>query len=122
MNTIISARDIEDLLAQGGDLKSLPADAIYTPSAKDLLRDRQRHNGAGRGSVASSLAATATAPTKPLTSKSSKTELEGHFNSPYCHALKEQLCDIGRRLWQRAYVDGNGGKNAIPRGEGISLW
>ena len=31
------------------------------------------------------------------------------FNSPAVHALKEQICEIGRRLWQRAYVDGNGG-------------
>ena len=45
-------------------------------------------------------------PEKSLTSKSSKSELEAFFNSPYCHALKEQICDMGRRLWQREYVDG----------------
>ena len=28
MKTVISAKDIEDLLRQGGDLKSLPADAM----------------------------------------------------------------------------------------------
>ena len=36
-------------------------------------------------------------------------------------SLKEQLCDIGRRLWQRAYVDGNGGNIAIRVGEDIAL-
>ncbi|MBI3852924.1 MAG: class II aldolase/adducin family protein [Verrucomicrobia bacterium] len=121
MNTVISARDIEDLLAKGGDLKSLPADAIYTPSAKDLLRDKHRHNGGGRSSGAASLATITTAPAKPLNSKSAKAELEALFNSPYCHALKEQLCEIGRRLWQRAYVDGNGGNIAIRVGEDIAL-
>ena len=35
--------------------------------------------------------------------------------------MKEQLCDIGRRLWQRAYVDGNGGNIAIRVGEDIAL-
>jgi L-fuculose-phosphate aldolase len=31
------------------------------------------------------------------------------------------MCDIGRRLWQRAYVDGNGGNIAIKVGEDIAL-
>jgi L-fuculose-phosphate aldolase len=35
--------------------------------------------------------------------------------------LKEQICDIGRRLWQRAYVDGNGGNIAIRVGEDLAL-
>jgi L-fuculose-phosphate aldolase len=35
--------------------------------------------------------------------------------------LKEQLCDIGRRLWQREYVDGNGGNIAIRVGEDIAI-
>jgi len=47
--------------------------------------------------------------------------LESLFNSAYCHGLKEQLCDIGRRLWQREYVDGNGGNIAIRVGEDIAL-
>ena len=36
-------------------------------------------------------------------------------------SLKEQICEIGRRLWQRAYVDGNGGNIAIRVGEDIAL-
>ncbi|MCD8284556.1 MAG: class II aldolase/adducin family protein [Opitutae bacterium] len=32
-----------------------------------------------------------------------------YFNSPECEALKYQMCDIGRRIWMREYVDGNGG-------------
>jgi L-fuculose-phosphate aldolase len=35
--------------------------------------------------------------------------------------LKLQICDVGRRLWQRAYVDGNGGNIAIRVGEDIAL-
>src|SRR5689334_9783802 len=112
MKTVVSAKDIEDLLSKGGNVSGLPADAILTPSAKDLLRDLQMRNG--RGSAApsnngSSSSSSTAAPAKTLTSKSSKAELEAFFNSPYCQNLKEQLCDIGRRLWGRAYVDGNGG-------------
>lgn len=31
------------------------------------------------------------------------------FRSPEAARLKREICDIGRRLWQRHYVDGNGG-------------
>ncbi|MGD0251907.1 MAG: class II aldolase/adducin family protein [Verrucomicrobiota bacterium] len=54
-------------------------------------------------------------------SKSPKADLEAFFHSPSCHALKLQICDIGWRLWQRAYVDGNGGNIAIRVGEDIAL-
>jgi L-fuculose-phosphate aldolase len=43
------------------------------------------------------------------------------FNSPKIRALKRQLCDIGRRLWTRAYVEGNGGNMAIRVGENLAL-
>ena len=121
MKTVISAKDIEDLLSKGGDIRSLPADAIITPSARDLLRDLE-NRGPGRSNGAAVKSAGVVAPpAKLLSSKSSKSELEALFNSPYCHGLKEQLCDIGRRLWQREYVDGNGGNIAIRVGEDIAL-
>jgi L-fuculose-phosphate aldolase len=119
MKNVISAKDIEDLLARGGSVSNLPGDAILTPSAKDLLRDLQRRNGGGANSAVNN--GTVSAPTKQLSSKSSKAELEAFFNTPYAQNLKEQLCDIGRRLWQRAYVDGNGGNIAIRVGEDIAL-
>lgn len=116
MPAVFTAKDIEDLISRGGDLKSLPADAILTPSAKDVIREK---TGAARGSSAPAAAPAQTG--KALSSKSSKAELEAYFQSPQCHALKEQLCEIGRRLWQRAYVDGNGGNLAIRVGEDIAL-
>ena len=114
MPAVITAKEIEDIIAKGGDPKNLPADAVLTPSAKDALRD---YANARRGNASAAPAA----PAKPLNSKSPKAELEAYFNSPAAHALKEQLCDIGRRLWGRAYVDGNGGNIAIKVGEDIAL-
>jgi len=116
VKTLISAKDIEDLLRQGGDLRSLPADAILTPSARDRVREiegRATHNGTA--SVAPSSAV------KAITSTSPKPEIETFFRSPEIQQLKEQLCEIGRRLWQRAYVDGNGGNVAIRVGADIAL-
>ncbi len=116
MPAVITAKEVEDIIAKGGDPKSLPTDAILTPSAKDALHD---YNYARRGSANGIVPAAS--PAKPLNSKSPKAELEAYFNSPAAHALKEQLCDIGRRLWQREYVDGNGGNIAIRVGEDIAI-
>jgi L-fuculose-phosphate aldolase len=120
MKTVISVRDVEALLRDGGDLKSLPADAIFTPSARDLMRDVKPLGAArGNGSVTAQPATTA-APAK-VTSASSKSDIEAFFNSAAMQELKEQICEVGRRLWQRAYVDGNGGNIAIRVGEDIAL-
>jgi L-fuculose-phosphate aldolase len=116
MKTIVSAREIEDLLRNGGDVKSLPSDAIFTPSARDLLREFE-NNGVSRSFATPEKAA----PARPVTPASPKSELEAFFNSPELHALKLQICDVGRRLWSRAYVDGNGGNIAIRVGDNLAL-
>ena len=54
-------------------------------------------------------------------SKSPKVDLEAYFHSPRCHAFKLQICDIGSRLWQRGYADGNGGNIAIRVGDDLAL-
>ncbi|HUD45393.1 MAG TPA: class II aldolase/adducin family protein [Candidatus Baltobacteraceae bacterium] len=112
MKAIISAREVQELLRNGGDVKSLPSDAILTPSARDLLREFES-NGVH--------ASSATAPGKAVTPSSSRGDLESFFNSPEIHAFKLQICEVGRRLWSRAYVDGNGGNIAVRVGEGIAL-
>lgn len=119
MKPVISAKDIEQLLQSGGDPGSLPADALLTPSARDLLRDlgKRQSNPSSGGKAQADTAAAA----QPMTSRSSKAELEAFFHSPRLHALKEQICEVGRRLWQRAYVDGNGGNIAIRVGEDLAL-
>jgi len=115
MSTIITAKEVEEIIARGGDVKNLPADALLTPSAKDAIRDFANRR------AASGAAGTSVPPGQALSSKSSKAELEAYFNSAAALALKEQLCDIGRRLWQREYVDGNGGNIAIRAGADIAL-
>jgi len=120
MKPVISAKDVQELLHNGGDLGSLPSEAILTPSARDLLRDWRNKDGKQPGITRADSRAS-TPPAKPLSSKSPKSELDAFFNSAYCRDLQEQICDIGRRLWQRAYVDGNGGNIAIRVGEDIAL-
>jgi L-fuculose-phosphate aldolase len=125
MKQVISVRDVEEMLRNGRDVRSLPDDAILTPSARDFLRDVQTNGGPkAAASIAKAPAANDNRPQPPAksySSKSSKAELEEFFRSPWCHDLKLQICEVGRRLWQRAYVDGNGGNIAIRVGEDIAL-
>ena len=54
-------------------------------------------------------------PTKPQLTP------EALYSSPEAQYLKAQICDIGRRLWQREYVDGNGGNISVRVGDGFFL-
>jgi len=119
MSTVFTAKDIEAIIAKGGDPSTADKEAILTPSARDALRDYANKNGFGVSSPGAASASSSSS--KPLNSKSPKADLEAYYNSPGAHALKEQLCDIGRRLWGRAYVDGNGGNIAIKVGDDIAL-
>lgn len=146
MRKVISARDVEEMLRAGADLASIPADALLTPSARDMIRDAM-DRGAGSGrrmkpavvSVSERPAAAApppppapavppAAPSAPaaalpstLNSRSSRAALESFFVSPACQELKRQICTAGHKMWQRAYVDGNGGNLAIRVGEDLVL-
>jgi L-fuculose-phosphate aldolase len=118
MKQVISVRDLEEMLRNGKDVRALPADALLTPSARDLLRELE---DSGNQRARAGNGAKTAAPAKQVTSKSPKAEIEAFFNSLAIHELKLQICDVGRRLWQRAYVDGNGGNIAIRVGEDIAL-
>ena len=128
MSNVISVRDIQEMIRSGQGV-NIPADAIVTPSAREMLQDLET-SGARAVAISNSAAPATPAPvsadklvppTKKLNSKSSKAELDAFFNSPYAHSLKEQICEMGHRLWKRAYVDGNGGNMAIRVGEDIAI-
>ena len=124
MKTVISVRDLEDMVRNGEDVRSLADDVILTPSAKDFLRDHEASHKSKGAVVAKPVVSSDGKPQPPvrlLNSKSPQAELDAFFASPYAHSLKEQICEMGHRLWKRAYVDGNGGNMAIRVGEDIAI-
>jgi L-fuculose-phosphate aldolase len=54
-------------------------------------------------------------------SKSPIADLEIFFNSPDLLALKVRLCEIGRRLWERGFVDANAGNISVKVGPDLAL-
>lgn len=119
MKQVISVKDLQDMIRSGQGVSSLPPDGLLTPSARDFLRELESKDPARRPNSQSD--GVSGPPAKPLSSRSSKSELESFFNCAYCQNLKLQICEIGRRLWQREYVDGNGGNLAIRAGEDIAV-
>jgi L-fuculose-phosphate aldolase len=117
MKQVISLRDLEQMVRDGNGAPSLPEDALLTPSARDFLRELQSRNG----HTAVVTTGASVSPSRAVTSKSSLAEIESFFNSPRLNQLKQELCEIGRRLWLREYVDGNGGNLAIRVGEDLAL-
>jgi len=116
MKQVISVRDLEEMVRSGRDVRSLPNDALLTPSARDFLRDIEG-NGVYKHQNSE---APKPIPAK-ISSKSSKADLDAFFRTPEIQQLKAEICEVGRRLWQRAYVDGNGGNIAVRVGEDIAL-
>ena len=119
MKSVISLKDVQEMVRNGQDVRNLPAEAILTPSARDFLLEIELHGA--RPASGAPAAAEASAPAKPPTSKSPKSELEAFFNSPYCQGIKQQIAEMGHHLWQRAYVDGNGGNMSVKVGEDIVI-
>ena len=126
MKKVYSVKDIDDL-HRSGALGSIPADAVITPSARDRLNElgvqRARRTGAAPASASSAGGGSVDERgiDQSVRANSPKADLERLFNSPAVHELKEQICDVGRRLWQRAYVDGNGGNLSIRLTEDVVL-
>src|ERR1017187_7300017 len=128
MSQVISVRDIQEMIRSGQGV-SIPDDALVTPSARDFLSELETNGGANgaktNGGKNNNLPYVGgehlSPPAQKLNSKSPKRELEAFFNSPYANSLKEQICEMGHRLWKRAYVDGNGGNMAIRVGDDIAI-
>jgi L-fuculose-phosphate aldolase len=68
----------------------LSQNAVVTPSALEFVE--QRKISMRRGGAAAA-----------------QTSTPDLFNSPEARAVKEEICAVGRKLWLRQYVDGNGG-------------
>jgi len=101
---VVSARDVEAAVAAGATELVLCPRAIVTPTARDLMR---RHGCAVRGDGAS--------PGTPVASPGSAPAKL--FASPEAEAAKAEIIAVGRKLWQRQYVDGNGGNISFRLGE-----
>ena len=123
--TVYTGADIEALLKAGKSAADIPAGAVLTPSAKDILRN-------GLVTARGTASAPAKAPADPILpdyeyhwtpgkDPMTPAEIEAFFHSPAIVALKERMVDIGKRMWAREYTDGNGGNLTVRVGDKLVL-
>jgi L-fuculose-phosphate aldolase len=100
---IITAWDIETAWKSGATEIIIRDGGVLTPSARDALHLYQISLLPGRtGSGKESGARQPTPNTADL-------DANRLFHSPEAEAIKEEICSVGHKLWNRSYVDGNGG-------------
>ena len=96
---LFAQKDAETYIKTGAKEFRHDRETRLTPGAKDTFAEAgvKVIFGANGSAVASAPAASGSGADEAL------------FNSPEAQSLKEQICDIGRRIWLREYCDGNGG-------------
>lgn len=127
MSRLYTAKDLERLLANG---ETPPHNARLTPMARDLLKHKGARPTATKAPAPASgeglrihepVLPNAEYYWKPGSDPKSAKELEAFFFSKELTALKERICKIGERIWQRGYVDGNGGNITVRVGDNLVL-
>ncbi|MCF7761819.1 MAG: class II aldolase/adducin family protein, partial [Cephaloticoccus sp.] len=122
MSNVITAREAEELVRKG---EQPPAGAILTPSARDVFGGRYKPTfkttAAPSGSAVVPSIPDYEFRWTPGADPKTPAEIAKFFNSPALTVLKERICEMGRRLWQREYTDGNGGNITIRVGDNLAL-
>jgi len=131
MSKLYTAKDLERMIEQGQSLSSIPEGTKLTPMARDILRREKgksgptpkevRNSGDSRPRIHEPVLPDAEYNWKPGGDPKNAAELEKFFFSPEIQALKERICQIGKRIWSKGYVDGNGGNITVRVGDNLVL-
>ncbi len=102
---VIAAMDIAAAAKSGAKSVLLRQGAVITPSARDVASsagiELTTSTSVNGSSPASASSATNGAAKNP--------KWEALLNSPEANKIKDEICAVGKKLWHRSYVDGNGG-------------
>ncbi len=101
---VLTMRDVQEAAAAGAGRIRVAQNCVVTPSARDFLQQRNIVlDAVGGASSAPAAAAPGVLPegTAPVNARL--------FSTPEAEAIKKEICTVGRKLWMRQFVDGNGG-------------
>ena len=130
MKRVITASTVESLLKEGKGIEAIPADAILTPSAKDLIN---QHKSGGKPVSAAvhktdddDLFGEPKLPDNeyswvPGSDPKTKEEIRAFYYSPEITRVRENMALMGDRMWKREYTDGNGGNLTVRVGDNLIL-
>jgi L-fuculose-phosphate aldolase len=102
---LISLRDVEAAKAAGAGTVKIAKGGVLTPSARDFVAQ----NGLSLETCGCAEKASAAA-AAPVVATGGRTAPNARlFNTPEAEEIKKEICAIGKKLWMRQFVDGNGG-------------
>ena len=104
---VVALRDVKEAAALGASRVLIAENCVVTPSARDFLAQNKIALGNGaKGTVVESAPAAAAQAVAPSGRPAANPRL---FTTPEAEAIKKEMCAVGRKLWLRQFVDGNGG-------------
>jgi L-fuculose-phosphate aldolase len=109
---VLAMRDAKNALAAGATHVRIGERCVVTPSARDFLRQHDIElvtGGTAAVAAAAPARSTGEAAVEPPIKKTKSAANPRLFTTPEAEAVKVEICAVGRKLWNRAYVDGNGG-------------
>jgi L-fuculose-phosphate aldolase len=101
---VITLEDVDNAVKAGAKELQVQSKAILTPSAKDAITAKGLKVKGGCCDDCDDNAPGGVSAAGP-----SATEWDKILNSPEAEKIKEEIVGVGRKLWMRSYVDGNGG-------------
>src|SRR6266853_397382 len=96
---VITLSDVEAAIRDGATELLVGETAILTPSAREVVELRRIAVRIGSAPAASAGTPGAAVPGS----------IAALFHCAEAQAAKEEICAVGKKLWLRQYVDGNGG-------------
>ncbi|MDR3737760.1 MAG: class II aldolase/adducin family protein [Terracidiphilus sp.] len=108
---VVAMRDVQEAVSAGATRIVIAENCVVTPSAKDFLQQRNialvssRTSEAGSTPVAAPVPSTLSAGASPIRTAPNPRL----FSTPEAEAIKKEICETGKKLWLRQFVDGNGG-------------
>ncbi len=142
MKKVYTGKNILDMIREGTCLKTIPADAVLTPSAKDEIRTYRKSKEQKQSSPTSKAAGSdrfpplppgvPTVPPEPIvpslvyhwqpgSDAITPEDIQRFFYSPEIMELKDAMIRTARKMWSRNMVDGNGGNITVRVGDNLVL-
>lgn len=107
---VVTMRDVQDAASAGATRLLTAFNCVITPSARDFLRQRNIQVVNGTASPAPSRNGASSATNGSNGKNPAKSAANPRlFSTPEAEEIKKEICAVGRKLWMRQFVDGNGG-------------
>jgi L-fuculose-phosphate aldolase len=106
---VVAMRDVQEAVAAGATRIVIGENSVVTPSAKDFLLQRNvtvETSGKASAAVSESSAISIVSASSVKGRPAPNPRL---FTTPEAEAIKKEICAVGKKLWMRQFVDGNGG-------------